>query len=77
MTIAEIFETMTYGPAPESATPALNWIASCSGPTQEEHMEAVAQMEMETITSVWTRRDAVALVALVTFVSLAAYWLTV
>ena len=40
-------------------------------------MEAVAQMEMETITSVWTRRDAVALVALVTFVSLTAYWLTV
>ena len=44
---------------------------------REEHMEAVTQMEMETITSVWTRRDAVALVALVTFVSLAAYWLTV
>ena len=58
-------------------TAALNWIASCSGPAQEEHMEAVTQMDMETITSVWTRRDAVALVALVTFVSLAAYWLTV
>ncbi|MEQ1912214.1 MAG: hypothetical protein ABMA15_25565 [Vicinamibacterales bacterium] len=42
-------------------------------------MEAVTQMEMEmdTITSVWTRRDAVALVALITFASLAAYWLTV
>ena len=40
-------------------------------------MEAVTQMEMETITSVWTRRDAVALAALITFVSLAAYWLAV
>ena len=40
-------------------------------------MEAVTHMELETITSVWTRRDAVALVALVAFVSLAAYWLTV
>ena len=27
MTIAEIFETMTYGPASESAAPALDWIA--------------------------------------------------
>ena len=58
-------------------TTFLNWIASCNKRAQEEHMEAVTQMEMETITSVWTRRDAVALVALVTFVSLAAYWLAI
>lgn len=27
MTVAEVFETMAYGPAPESADPALQWIA--------------------------------------------------
>src|SRR5689334_16624952 len=27
MTVAEIFETMEYGPAPESASTALKWIA--------------------------------------------------
>ena len=26
MNVAEIFETMDYGPAPESPTPALAWI---------------------------------------------------
>jgi len=31
MTVAEIFETMTYGPAPESAKPALDWIAAHGG----------------------------------------------
>jgi len=31
MTIKEIFETMDYGPAPESATEALAWIASHGG----------------------------------------------
>jgi aldehyde dehydrogenase (NAD+) len=31
MTVAEIFETMTYGPAPESAKPALEWIAEHGG----------------------------------------------
>ena len=30
-TVAEIFETMTYGPAPESAKPALDWIAAHGG----------------------------------------------
>ena len=30
-TVAEIFETMTYGPAPESAKPALDWIATHGG----------------------------------------------
>ncbi|HBL31097.1 MAG TPA: aldehyde dehydrogenase, partial [Acidobacteria bacterium] len=28
-TVAEIFETMDYGPAPESADPALAWLAAC------------------------------------------------
>lgn len=32
---------------------------------------------MDTLTSVWTRRDGVALVMLVSAVSLAAYWLAV
>jgi len=31
MSVAEIFETMTYGPAPESAKPALDWIAAHGG----------------------------------------------
>ncbi len=31
MSVAEIFETMTYGPAPESAKPALDWIAEHGG----------------------------------------------
>jgi len=31
MTIAEIFDTMDYGPAPEAAKPALNWIAAHAG----------------------------------------------
>ena len=31
MTIAEIYETMTYGPAPESASTALAWIAEQQG----------------------------------------------
>ncbi|HUO51183.1 MAG TPA: aldehyde dehydrogenase family protein, partial [Gemmatimonadaceae bacterium] len=31
MTVAEIFETMSYGPAPESAKPALDWIAAHGG----------------------------------------------
>jgi len=31
MTVAEIFETMTYGPAPESAKEALSWIAGHGG----------------------------------------------
>jgi hypothetical protein len=26
MKVMDIFETMAYGPAPESATPALNWL---------------------------------------------------
>jgi hypothetical protein len=39
-------------------------------------MEAHMNAHMETMTSVWTRRDAVALVMLVSFVSLACYWLT-
>jgi aldehyde dehydrogenase (NAD+) len=26
MSIAEIFETMEYGPAPESASPAVRWL---------------------------------------------------
>ena len=30
-TVAEIFEAMTYGPAPESAKPALDWIAGHDG----------------------------------------------
>ena len=30
-TVAEIFETMEYGPAPESAAPALEWIAQHKG----------------------------------------------
>jgi len=30
-TVAEIFETMEYGPAPESAAPAQQWIATHSG----------------------------------------------
>ncbi|EKE44365.1 aldehyde dehydrogenase family protein [Oceaniovalibus guishaninsula JLT2003] len=31
MSVAEIFETMEYGPAPEDARPALDWIASHGG----------------------------------------------
>ncbi|WP_121061385.1 aldehyde dehydrogenase family protein [Chachezhania antarctica] len=31
MSVAEIFESMSYGPAPESAKEALNWIASHDG----------------------------------------------
>jgi aldehyde dehydrogenase (NAD+) len=31
MTVKEIFDTMSYGPAPESAAPALDWIASHGG----------------------------------------------
>ncbi len=31
MTVAEIFETMTYGPAPESAEPAFAWLAAHQG----------------------------------------------
>jgi len=31
MTVAEIYETMEYGPAPESASPALGWIAERGG----------------------------------------------
>src|SRR5260370_1561313 len=30
-TVSEIFETMAYGPAPESDKPALEWIARQSG----------------------------------------------
>ena len=52
----------------------LRWIASCSRERKEEHMEHIEHMEA--MTSVWTRRDAVALVALATFVTLAYYWLT-
>ncbi len=26
MKVMDIFETMEYGPAPEAATPALNWL---------------------------------------------------
>ena len=29
--IAEIFESLDYGPAPESAEPALAWLASHGG----------------------------------------------
>ena len=32
MTIAEIYETMEYGPAPESAKPALEWLNARPGP---------------------------------------------
>jgi aldehyde dehydrogenase (NAD+) len=31
MTVAEIYETMEYGPAPESAKTALEWIAERGG----------------------------------------------
>ncbi|HMS95822.1 MAG TPA: aldehyde dehydrogenase family protein, partial [Tabrizicola sp.] len=31
MTIKEIFDSMAYGPAPESATEALTWIAKHNG----------------------------------------------
>ncbi len=31
MTVKEIFETMDYGPAPESATEALAWIKGHGG----------------------------------------------
>jgi aldehyde dehydrogenase (NAD+) len=31
MSVAEIFQTMTYGPAPESATPAYAWLARHQG----------------------------------------------
>ncbi len=31
MTVAEIFETMEYGPAPESAEPAEAWLAARGG----------------------------------------------
>jgi aldehyde dehydrogenase (NAD+) len=34
MSIAEIFETMEYGPAPESASPALRWLEERNGTTQ-------------------------------------------
>jgi aldehyde dehydrogenase (NAD+) len=34
MSIAEIFETMEYGPAPESASPALRWLEERGGTTQ-------------------------------------------
>ncbi len=34
MSIAEIFDTMEYGPAPESATPALRWLEERGGTTQ-------------------------------------------
>ena len=30
-TVSEIFETMAYGPAPESDKPALEWIARHAG----------------------------------------------
>ena len=51
---------------------SLSWIVSCSRPAQEEHMDTVT---METMTSVWTRRDAVALVILLGALSLACYWI--
>ena len=28
MTVKEIFETLDYGPAPEAAVPALDWLAA-------------------------------------------------
>ena len=31
MTVAEIFETLEYGPAPESAEPALAWLKARGG----------------------------------------------
>ncbi|HEX8831646.1 MAG TPA: aldehyde dehydrogenase family protein [Longimicrobium sp.] len=34
MSIAEIFDTMEYGPAPESASPALRWLEERGGTTQ-------------------------------------------
>ncbi|HYW07112.1 MAG TPA: aldehyde dehydrogenase family protein, partial [Longimicrobium sp.] len=34
MSIAEIFETMEYGPAPESASPALRWLEERNATTQ-------------------------------------------
>ena len=31
MSVMEIFQTMTYGPAPESATPAQAWLDAHDG----------------------------------------------
>jgi aldehyde dehydrogenase (NAD+) len=34
MSIAEIFETLEYGPAPESASPAVRWLEEHGGSTR-------------------------------------------
>ncbi|MDO9302050.1 MAG: hypothetical protein Q7T89_11730, partial [Anaerolineales bacterium] len=34
MTIPEILDTLTYGPAPEASKPALDWIAAHNGKLQ-------------------------------------------
>ena len=40
-TVAEIFETMEYGPAPESAKEALAWLAKHQGTLRALHRRRV------------------------------------
>ena len=46
-TVAEIFETMDWGPAPESEKPALAWIEKYSG--EFGHYFGLSEEEIEEI----------------------------